>query len=224
MKKDKCPFCGRKGRRECPAQNAVICSECCGTKRISDISCSPECSYNIFGLHAIEAFRTVDKKFSNIILLSCMLEKGFLSQEEIQKLRADIPEDESFFAEMYSLKMMRLFRDKQSNDKTTFEIWQSDGFDGLTHDEACMLGFKKNAMPTVIEFQRNIDCNFVECIDLFAPEREVFLLLDPMIVSAGIRAIHERSVGWNIIRHLPGWGAVDKYCPDLPQKKIFNIR
>jgi hypothetical protein len=41
-----CPSCGqRKARRECPALAKTICPICCGTKRISEIQCPPECRY-----------------------------------------------------------------------------------------------------------------------------------------------------------------------------------
>ena len=41
-----CPLCGsRKARRACPALNKDICSVCCGTKRITEISCPATCAY-----------------------------------------------------------------------------------------------------------------------------------------------------------------------------------
>ena len=41
-----CPSCGqRKGRRPCPALGASICSVCCGTKRLAEIKCPPDCGY-----------------------------------------------------------------------------------------------------------------------------------------------------------------------------------
>ena len=42
----KCSLCGRRrGRRACPALGESICAACCGTKRLVEISCPPECSY-----------------------------------------------------------------------------------------------------------------------------------------------------------------------------------
>jgi hypothetical protein len=39
-----CPQCGqRKGRRSCPALGQTICAVCCGTKRLVEISCPPDC-------------------------------------------------------------------------------------------------------------------------------------------------------------------------------------
>ena len=41
-----CPSCGsRKGRRECPALRASICTICCGTKRLVEIQCPETCVY-----------------------------------------------------------------------------------------------------------------------------------------------------------------------------------
>ena len=41
-----CPSCGqRKGRRECPALRASICTICCGTKRLVEIQCPETCSH-----------------------------------------------------------------------------------------------------------------------------------------------------------------------------------
>lgn len=42
----KCSLCGRRrGRRACPALGESICAACCGTKRLVEINCTPECSY-----------------------------------------------------------------------------------------------------------------------------------------------------------------------------------
>lgn len=41
-----CPQCGqRKARRECPALGQTICTVCCGTKRLIEINCPPDCVY-----------------------------------------------------------------------------------------------------------------------------------------------------------------------------------
>ncbi len=42
----RCPLCGqRKPRRACPALGETICSVCCGTKRLVEISCPPDCPH-----------------------------------------------------------------------------------------------------------------------------------------------------------------------------------
>jgi hypothetical protein len=41
-----CHLCGeRKARRACPALGRSICSVCCGTKRLVDIDCTPDCAH-----------------------------------------------------------------------------------------------------------------------------------------------------------------------------------
>jgi hypothetical protein len=48
----RCPLCARrKGKRACPARGATICSQCCGTKRLVEIDCPPDCIY-LTGAHA----------------------------------------------------------------------------------------------------------------------------------------------------------------------------
>jgi hypothetical protein len=41
----------RKGKRQCPAQGALICSACCGSKRLVEIDCPRDCAY-LTGAHA----------------------------------------------------------------------------------------------------------------------------------------------------------------------------
>jgi hypothetical protein len=47
-----CPLCeARKGKRVCPARGALICSTCCGQKRVVEIDCPEDCVY-LTGGHA----------------------------------------------------------------------------------------------------------------------------------------------------------------------------
>jgi hypothetical protein len=50
--KSTCPLCrSRKGRRACPAKEALICPHCCGAKRRVEIDCPEDCVY-LGGAHA----------------------------------------------------------------------------------------------------------------------------------------------------------------------------
>ena len=41
-----CPLCNqRKAKRACPALGKQICAVCCGTKRLVEINCPPDCGY-----------------------------------------------------------------------------------------------------------------------------------------------------------------------------------
>jgi hypothetical protein len=47
-----CPLCReRKGKRQCPAKGERICSQCCGSKRLVEIDCPPDCVF-LSGAHA----------------------------------------------------------------------------------------------------------------------------------------------------------------------------
>lgn len=59
----KCLLCGqRKGKRFCPAKNALICASCCGTKRVVEIDCPSDCVYLREGLEH-EARQKYDRQF-----------------------------------------------------------------------------------------------------------------------------------------------------------------
>jgi hypothetical protein len=46
----KCGLCDlRKVKRHCPAKNVLICSQCCGEKRVLEIACPENCPYLIAG-------------------------------------------------------------------------------------------------------------------------------------------------------------------------------
>jgi hypothetical protein len=44
--KSTCPLCSsRKAKRACPGVHRDICTVCCGTKRLTEIACPPDCPY-----------------------------------------------------------------------------------------------------------------------------------------------------------------------------------
>lgn len=44
--KSVCPLCStRKAKRACPGVGRDICAVCCGTKRLTEIACPPDCPY-----------------------------------------------------------------------------------------------------------------------------------------------------------------------------------
>ena len=46
MRTGTCPLCTqRRARRACPALGHTICAVCCGTKRLTEISCPSDCGY-----------------------------------------------------------------------------------------------------------------------------------------------------------------------------------
>ena len=56
----KCLVCAqRKGKRHCPAKNALICAQCCGEKRVVEIDCPSGCAFLTSG----QVYQT-DKKLT----------------------------------------------------------------------------------------------------------------------------------------------------------------
>lgn len=212
--KHQCPQCGRSGKRNCPALGAVICSSCCGIKRITEIACSPECEYNTFGYKAIRAFRELDNNLYNDVVLPYFRDHDIVTIREVNDLRDESANEANFEIKMHTLFQMRLFHEKQSNSKTVFESWQEHGFDKLSHDCQLLLQFKSKAMPTVIELQKTIDDNFIECIDLFDKQRGKFLLLDPVMVDEQYPR-YTRILAW--LEHFPVFSRLNVHGQTLPE-------
>ena len=212
--KQKCPKCGKSGKRNCPALGTAICSMCCGTKRVSEIDCHPECEHNTFGVKAIRAFRELDNNLFNDVVLPYFRDHDIVTIEEVNKIRNENANEDDFGIKMHTLFQMRLFHDKQSNSKTVFENWQEHEFNKLSHDCRLLLQFKSKAMPTVIELQKAIDDNFIECIDLFDKQRGKFLLLDPVMVDQKYPR-YTRAIAW--LEHFPVFSRLSVHSQTLPE-------
>jgi hypothetical protein len=211
--KQKCPHCGKTGKRNCPALETAICSRCCGTKRVSEITCVPECEYNTFGTKAIEAFRDLDNNLFNNLLLPYFRDNGIVSIQEVNRLRNESSGEMDFTNKAHVFFHMRLFHELQPNGKTVFENWHNNGFEKLSHDCQLLLEYKSKAMPTIIELQKNIDANFIECIDIFDKERGSFLLLDPVISQEQFPRF-TRVMAW--LEDYPVFSRLSAHCETLP--------
>ena len=212
--KHKCPKCGKSGKRNCPALGAVICSGCCGAKRVSEIDCSTECEYNTFGMRAIETFRKLDNNLFNDVLFPYFRDNDIVTVQEVNKVRAANDNEDDFGRKMHTLFQMRLFYEKQSNGKTVFENWRDNGFKGLSNDCQLLLQFKSKTLPTVIELQKTIDNNFIECIDIFDKQRGKFLLLDPAIVEQKYPR-YTKAMTW--LEHFPVFSRLSVHSQTLPE-------
>jgi hypothetical protein len=101
-----CPLCGRrKARRACPAIGHHICAVCCGTKRLTEILCPPDCGYlalarehppavavrerqRDIGL-VVQLVRDFNERQSRLFLLTC----SFLAQYASPELQPLIDDD-----------------------------------------------------------------------------------------------------------------------------------
>ncbi|MGQ9618444.1 MAG: hypothetical protein ACUVUG_05725 [Candidatus Aminicenantia bacterium] len=76
-----CVYCGkRKGKRSCPVLKGMICSQCCGEKRIKTIPCPENCSFlsthmiytkekkvEKFAVEWVENFKDLDRESLSIL-------------------------------------------------------------------------------------------------------------------------------------------------------------
>ena len=68
-----CPLCEqRKARRACPALNKQICAVCCGTKRLVQIHCPPDCVYLASSREHPPAVMVRQQQRDVGLLLQCM--------------------------------------------------------------------------------------------------------------------------------------------------------
>ena len=70
----KCASCAaRKGKRNCPASGAIICPQCCGTRRQKEIGCPPDCFYlgkskeYFAGRQVVERLSDFEREMKSII-------------------------------------------------------------------------------------------------------------------------------------------------------------
>ena len=68
--------------------------------------------------------------------------------------------------------------------------------------------------PAVIELQKTIDNNFIECIDLFDKQRGKFLLLDPVMVDQKYPR-YTRAIAW--LEHFPVFSRLSVHSQTLPE-------
>ena len=59
-KNNACDVCGRRGKRDCPAVEGVICPACCGANRGGELNCPPDCISYPFGTEAYDLWLRVD--------------------------------------------------------------------------------------------------------------------------------------------------------------------
>jgi len=164
-------------------------------------------------MKAIEKFREIDNNLFDDVLGPYCSKHNIVTTSEVDNLRRESVDETDFSNKAYLHFQMRMFHEKQGNGKTVFENWKDNGFDGLAHDQQLILECKSKAMPTVIEFQKIIDDNFIECIDLFDEKRGKFLLLDPSIVEADMPRF-TRVISW--LEHYPVFVRLETHSQILP--------
>ncbi|MDT3738854.1 MAG: hypothetical protein RO257_05065 [Candidatus Kapabacteria bacterium] len=125
-----------KGKRDCPALNGMICSVCCGTKRLKEIQCPDDCLYlesssNYLAVKGISqtisnTFKSEADDIFKIPAVSIELAapfESFLSNNFY--LNSTINDDDIYSA----LSKIYLWQTKQSNDFVVVRDYEKIIFD-----------------------------------------------------------------------------------------------
>jgi hypothetical protein len=97
-----------------------------------------------------------------------------------------------------------LFVKHDAKGRTLAEKWQVQGWPGLNNDERIMLESRLNCRATVIEIEKILDHQRMECIDLLEPKRDSFILVDRATAGRCVR--FTRLLTW--LAHYPNFSRI----------------
>ncbi len=205
MPETKCVVCGRRGRRVCPALGGLICTSCCGAKRGSDITCPPDCSYFPFGTEAYDTWLKIDASCTKKVMKYVL---DFFGRDYVEKVLQKTGARGSLLADnpeiVFPAVVNYLLGFKHGvNGKTVANIWEQEGWRGLSNDERVMMKYRSHSFPTIIEVQRIIDDKSMQCINLFDPEEGPFIIFDRSMARSMDR--FSRFFMW--ITHYPNFSS-----------------
>lgn len=210
----KCGVCGKKAKRPCPALGGWICPACCGSQRGSKINCARDCEFFPFGITAHELWLKIDAEW-NLKSANCILRH--VGQSEFERIWKDssiktnepaVDREASLSNAIYS----GLFIRRDGEGKTLADLWESESWSGLNNDEQVMMRFRRRSLVTVIEMQRRVDSQLVECVDLWEREPRPFLLFDRILAARVPR--FTRLVVW--LTHYPHFSRTSGFAYPIP--------
>ncbi len=190
--KQKCCFCEGRGKRFCPARGAEICSVCCGSKRGTKVDCPATCSFYPFSSVQYDQVLRIENTAKTKIVDYVVRHFG---KETIQKVTRKIQGknpnnkgealDSNLAFGMALERLLFLMPDKQG--RTLADKWRASGWQGLTHDESILIEATSKSRVTLVEVQKILDHQTVECVDLLDPERGVFNATDRAMAKRVMR-------------------------------------
>jgi hypothetical protein len=191
----------------------MICSACCGTKRNSEIKCGSDCPNSPFSVPGYDLWLETDTKLVPKIL-------GYLKsyysheefEEEVDQMRfASGVEEDSGTAEGAAVYYL-FFVKYDADGYTLVQKWQSEGWPGLNNDERIMMECRSNCRATVVEIQKILDHQRMECIDLLEPEKGSFVLIDRATAARSVR--FTRLLSW--LAHYPYFSRLANNGVEVP--------
>jgi len=207
-KMNKCGICGKTAKRVCAGIGGVICSACCGGKRNSEILCGSDCVHSPFSPTGYDLWLKVDAGLVTKCIRYVISNYGKgrfegviheMSFEEVSS--EDMSFEESFTVAAGAAVYNILFVERDKYGKTLADKWEARFWEELNNDEKVMMRYLKSARVTIIEVQKILNYQAMECIDIFDPEREPFILFDRSTAGSAVRFV--KIFSWLV--HFPNF-------------------
>jgi hypothetical protein len=210
-----CEFCGRRGRRYCPAIQASICTACCGSRRGHELGCPSDCKFYPFGVAGYDLWLKLDEALVPKTVRYVMATAGEMRLRSVKDsfLKEGISSTGFRDAARYLAVQHCLFAETDQDGRTRADKWRAEGWAGLRPDEAAMMRYRSESFVTVVETRKALDHQTTECADLFDPESRPFLLLDRSLAGTMIK--FGRTFGW--LTHYPHFSKLGHFCYEVPQ-------
>ncbi|MBL7072256.1 MAG: hypothetical protein ISS33_00595 [Candidatus Omnitrophica bacterium] len=201
--KNKCGICGKTAKRACGGIGGVICSACCGGKRNSEITCSSDCVHSPFSTTGYDLWLKVDAGLIRRCIRRVISNYGKVRFNAVMEEMSfeEIPSEESFVVEAGAAVYNLLFVERDNHGKTLADEWESQSWEGLNNDEKVMMRYSKSSRVTIIEVQKILNYQAMECIDMFDPERKPFIMFDRSTASNAVRFV--KIFSW--LTHFPNF-------------------
>jgi len=96
------------------------------------------------------------------------------------------------------------FVKRDADGRTLAQKWREEGWNGLNNDECIMMESRFSCRATVIEIEKVLNHQSMECIDLLDPERGNFILIDRATAARSVR--FTRMMTW--LAHYPHFSRI----------------
>ena len=204
---EKCPVCGRRGKRPCPATGGLICPACCGSHRGSKLNCPPTCAFFPFGPAGYDLWAGINSSWAGKVLQQLHRKLGEVALAKTFESfmpGSRVPTEADALAAYFPAIYHGLLVIRDSAGRTVADQWEAEGWAGLNNDEQVMMRHRRNSFVTVIESQRTLDAQTVECLDLLEPDASPLRLVD-RTTAATLRRF-TRLIVW--LTHYPHFSRI----------------
>jgi hypothetical protein len=170
--------------RPCPALHREISPAECGDGRNRRIECPASCPFNPFNPECYDTLLAIESAL-DVASLRRLFEESRDPAALEGKLRATARDDDSL--EVHAFLMQQLYFERDAAGLTCVERWERTGPPGLKNDERNLLRAKRQTRVGALEVHRVLDGQFIEGVDLLAPEAGPLRILDRSLAAVAAR-------------------------------------